>query len=40
MKFLREIPMEKILQKDLGIFEQNGLTLVWKENSLEIWAEC
>ncbi len=38
MKFMREIPIEKIVQKDLEL-EQFGFTLVWKEDSLEVWYQ-
>lgn len=39
MKFVREIPIEKIVDKLVNDLEQDGFTLVWKEDSLEIWAE-
>lgn len=38
MKFIREIPSHKITNRDLAL-EQEGFTLVWKEDSVEIWAE-
>lgn len=38
MKFLREIPTDK-LPKDLLDLEQNGFTLVFKEDSVEIWYQ-
>lgn len=38
MKFLREIPTDK-LPADLLNLEQEGFTLVWKEDSVEIWAQ-
>jgi hypothetical protein len=40
MRFLREIPADRIKQKELNDLEQNGITIVWKEDSIELWAEC
>ena len=37
MKFIREIPIENIENKDLNL-EQFGFTLIWKEDSVEVWA--
>lgn len=37
MKFLREIPIERVTNEVLNL-EQFGFTLVWKLNSVEIWA--
>ncbi len=39
MKFLREIPMSRIVQKEINILEQQGFTLVWRVDSVEIWAD-
>ena len=39
MKFLREIPEHKIVQKEINDLEQCGCTLVWKVDSVEIYAE-
>lgn len=39
MSFVREIPMEKINDKNINDLEQFGFTLVWKEDSVEVWAE-
>lgn len=38
MKFIREIPIELVTNKDLNL-EQEGFTLVWKENSVELWYQ-
>ena len=38
MKFIREVPADK-LPEDLLSLEQEGFTLIWKEDSVEIWAE-
>ncbi len=38
MKFIREIPEEKITDAILNL-EQEGFTLVWREDSVELWAE-
>lgn len=38
MKFLREIPIDKITNNLLDL-EQEGFTLVWKQDSIEIWYE-
>jgi len=38
MKFIREIPEEKITNKVLEL-EQFGFTLIWKESSVEVWAQ-
>lgn len=39
MKFVREIPIEKIVDKLVNDLEQDGFTLIWREDSLEIWVE-
>lgn len=38
MKFIREIPT-KMLPENLFDLEQAGFTLVWKSDSVEIWAQ-
>lgn len=38
MKFIREIPT-KMLPENLFNLEQEGFTLIWKEDSVEIWAQ-
>lgn len=38
MKFIREIPTAMIQNKHLAL-EQEGFTLVWKEDSVEVWVE-
>ncbi len=40
MRFIREIPESKIVDRALNDLEQSGLTLVWKQDSVEVWAEC
>lgn len=39
MKFFREITVENINDVVINNLEQEGFTLVWKENSIEIWYE-
>ncbi len=39
MRFVREIPENKLVQTTINDLEQHGFTLVWKHDSLEIWAE-
>lgn len=39
MKFLREISEANLTQNQITNLEQFGFTLVWKENSVEVWAE-
>lgn len=36
MKFIREIPTDKLPENMLDL-EQEGFTLVWKEDSVELW---
>ena len=38
MKFIREVPT-KNLPGNLFDLEQQGFTLVWREDSVEIWAQ-
>lgn len=38
MKFIREIPTDK-LPEDLLDLEQQGFTLIWRNDSVEIWCE-
>lgn len=38
MKFIREIPESNITTKDINNLEQWGFTLIWKEDSVEVWA--
>jgi len=38
MSFIREIPIDKLPQ-DLLNLEQEGFTLVWKEDSVELWYQ-
>ncbi len=38
MKFLREIPLKDDKQAELIALHNYGFTLVWKEESVEIWA--
>ena len=39
MSFIREIPADKISDKVILGLEQFGFTLVWKEDSVEVWAD-
>lgn len=39
MKFLREIPLANVTQAVLNNLEQFGFTLVYKMDSIEVWAE-
>lgn len=39
MKFLREIPIEKINQVVINNLEQEGFTLVYRENSIEVYYQ-
>lgn len=36
--FIREIPIEKITDKVVEDYERRGLKLVYKEESVEVWA--
>ena len=38
MKFIREIPVEKITNEVFNL-EQYGFTLIWTNDSVEIWAQ-
>lgn len=40
MRFVREIPEQHIINNVINDLEQSGLTLVWKRDSVEVWAEC
>ncbi len=39
IKFIREIPESRLVQKELNDLEQFGFTLVWKKDSVEVYAE-
>ena len=39
MKFVREIGINNINDVTINKLDQEGFTLVWKENSIEIWYE-
>lgn len=39
MKFLREIGFKNISDVVINRLDQEGFTLVWKEDSVEIWAD-
>lgn len=40
MCFIREIPVDRINQQNLNSYiHQEGFTLIWKEDSVEIWAD-
>lgn len=38
MKFIREIPLTLIKEKEILHLHQFGFTLVWKSESVEVWA--
>jgi len=40
MKFLREIPIERLTDIIVNDLTNYGFVLVWKESSIEIWADC
>lgn len=39
MKFLREIPESLITDKVINTLEQEGFTLIWKQDSVELWYQ-
>lgn len=39
MKFIREIGINNINDVTINKLDQEGFTLIWKENSIEIWYE-
>ena len=39
MKFVREIGINNINDVTINKLDQEGFTLIWKENSIEIWYE-
>lgn len=39
MVFIREIPEEKITQQIVDNLDQFGFTLVYTQDSIEVWAE-
>ncbi len=39
MQFIREIPENKIADKVINDLTQYGFTLVWKFDSVEVYAE-
>lgn len=39
MRFLREIGLKNITDIAINNLEQEGFTLIWKEDSIEIWVE-
>jgi hypothetical protein len=40
MKFVREISLEGITEKTINDLTNYGFTLIWKESSVEVWADC
>ena len=40
MKFVREIPADRLDDKIVLELTNFGFVLVWKEDSLEVWADC
>lgn len=39
MKFIRELGIKNITDVTINDLEQFGFTLVWKEDSVEVYAE-
>lgn len=39
MKFVREIPEARIVQKEINDLEQFGFTLVYTKDSIEVYAQ-
>ncbi len=39
IRFVREIPSAMLVQRELNNLEQWGFSLVWKEDSVEVYAE-
>lgn len=39
MKFIREIGINNINDVVINKLDQEGFTLVWKEESIEVWCE-
>lgn len=39
MSFIREISTKNITDSYINTLEQEGATLIWKEDSVEIWIE-
>lgn len=39
MQFIREIGLQNITDKTIENLEQFGFSLVWKEDSVEVWVE-
>lgn len=40
MKFLREIPTSHLQQKQIDDLSNYGYVLIWKEDSVEVWANA
>jgi len=38
MKFIREIPFALVKQTQIDTLHQFGFTLIWREDSVEVWA--
>jgi len=38
MRFIREVPMDHITNEIMNL-EQEGFTLIYKENSVELWYQ-
>lgn len=39
MQFIREIPEDKVVQKDIDDLTQFGFTLVWTKDSVQVYAQ-
>lgn len=40
MRFVREIPENRITERSINDLEQYGFTLIWKQDSVEVWADA
>lgn len=40
MKFVREISLDFITDKVVNDLSNYGFILIWKRDSLEVWADC
>jgi hypothetical protein len=36
--FIREVPIDRLTDKEMEYFEKQGYEIVWKEDSIEVWA--
>lgn len=40
MKFVREIPIDKLTDADYNKIVAMGFIIKWKDASIEVWADC